>query len=110
MRPVCCRGISTKIAEQTKAVMTGLPIALPDLLLHPLRRSCRVARFAALDRLGPNDAVVPFAQQIADAIQPLMVRFRRDVGSLFTFIKASAHPSPGAAANRCPRPGGGDHR
>ena len=40
--------------------------------------------------LGPNDAVIPFAPQIADAIQPLMVRFRRDVGSLFTFIKASA--------------------
>jgi hypothetical protein len=40
--------------------------------------------------LGPNDAVVPFAQQIATAIEPLMVRFRRDVGSLFNFIKASA--------------------
>ena len=40
--------------------------------------------------LGPNDAVIPFAQQIATAIKPLMVRFRRDVGSLFTFIKASA--------------------
>jgi hypothetical protein len=40
--------------------------------------------------LGPNDAVVPFAQQIAAEIKPLMVRFRRDVGSLFSFIKASA--------------------
>ena len=40
--------------------------------------------------LGPNDAVIPFAQQIAAEIQPLMVRFRRDVGSLFSFIKASA--------------------
>ena len=34
--------------------------------------------------LGPDDAVVPFARQIAAEIQPLMVRFRRDVGSLFS--------------------------
>ena len=40
--------------------------------------------------LGPNDVVVPFAPQIAEKIQPLMVRFRRDVGALFAFIKASA--------------------
>ena len=40
--------------------------------------------------LGPNDVVVPFAPQIAEKIQPLMVRFRRDVGALFNFIKASA--------------------
>ena len=40
--------------------------------------------------LGPNDVVVPFAPQIAEKIQPLMVRFRRDVGALFGFIKASA--------------------
>jgi len=40
--------------------------------------------------LGPRDAVVPFAPQITSGILPLMVRFRRDVGSLFSFIKASA--------------------
>ena len=40
--------------------------------------------------LGPNDVVVPFAPQIAAKILPLMVRFRRDVGALFSFIKASA--------------------
>jgi hypothetical protein len=40
--------------------------------------------------LGPNDAVIPFAKQIAEKIPPSMVRFRRDVGSLFTFVKASA--------------------
>jgi hypothetical protein len=40
--------------------------------------------------LGPTDAVVPFAQQLAAKIPPSMVRFRRDVGSLFNFIKASA--------------------
>jgi hypothetical protein len=43
-----------------------------------------------LDALGPDDAVIPFARQIVAAVQPLMVRFRRDIGSLFTFIKASA--------------------
>ena len=40
--------------------------------------------------LGPNVAVVPFARQIVAGIEPLMVRFRRDIGSLFNFIKASA--------------------
>jgi hypothetical protein len=40
--------------------------------------------------LGPTDAVIPFAPQIAAKIPPSMVRFRRDVGSLFNFIKASA--------------------
>ena len=39
---------------------------------------------------GPNDAIIPFARQIASKIPPAMVRFRRDVGSLFSFIKASA--------------------
>jgi hypothetical protein len=37
--------------------------------------------------LGPTDAVIPFAPQIAEKISPSMVRFRRDVGSLFGFIK-----------------------
>jgi hypothetical protein len=40
--------------------------------------------------LGPDEAIIPFAGKIASAIQPLMVRFRRDVGALFNFIKASA--------------------
>ena len=75
--------------EQTAAVMTGLAAhaagangAPPDLAVwHGLQRWIV---------LGPNDAVIPFAQQIAAKIKPLMVRFRRDVGSLFNFIKASA--------------------
>ena len=75
--------------DQTKAVMAGLAnraagavVASPDLAVwHDLQRWIA---------LGPNDAVIPFAQQIADGIEPLMVRFRRDVGSLFSFIKASA--------------------
>jgi hypothetical protein len=86
------RMLSWHVAEsrdQTSAVMVSLAAhaagavpAPPDLAVwHDLQRWVA---------LGPNDAVVPFAQQIATAIQPLMVRFRRDVGSLFTFIKASA--------------------
>ena len=75
--------------EQTSAVIAGLAahaagaVAVPaDLAVwHDFQRWIA---------LGPNDAVIPFAQQIAAQIQPLMVRFRRDVGSLFNFIKASA--------------------
>jgi hypothetical protein len=75
--------------EQTAAVMAGIAyhvsgaaIATPDLVAwHDLQRWLA---------LGPNDAVIPFARQITDGIKPLMVRFRRDVGALLTFIKASA--------------------
>lgn len=75
--------------DQTAAVMagladraTGVAVAPTDLAIwHDLQRWIA---------LGPTDAVIPFAPQIAAAIKPLMVRFRRDVGSLFTFIKASA--------------------
>jgi hypothetical protein len=75
--------------EQTAAVMAGLAnraigaVAAPNNLAawHDLQRWLA---------LGPNDAVVPFAQQITENIPPLMVRFRRDVGSLFSFIKTSA--------------------
>jgi hypothetical protein len=41
-------------------------------------------------QLGPNDAVIPFAEQFAAKIPPSMIRFRRDVGALFSFIKAVA--------------------
>ena len=86
------RMLSWHVAEsrdQTSAVMVSLAAhaagavpAPPDLAVwHELQRWVA---------LGPNDAVIPFAQQIASAIEPLMVRFRRDVGSLFNFIKASA--------------------
>ena len=39
---------------------------------------------------GPSEVVVPFARQVTDKIPPLMIRFRRDVGALLTFVKASA--------------------
>jgi hypothetical protein len=75
--------------EQTAAVMAGLATRV----IGDAAASADLAVWHDLQRwigLGPNDAVIPFAQQITDGIPPLMVRFRRDVGSLFSFIKASA--------------------
>jgi DNA-binding transcriptional ArsR family regulator len=40
--------------------------------------------------LGPPKAVVPFAEELVTEIKPLMVRYRRDVGSLLSLIKTSA--------------------
>ncbi len=75
--------------EQTTAVMDGLAARASGEVAAPADHAVwhDIQRWIAL---GPNDAVVPFARQITDKIPPLMVRFRRDVGSLFTFIKASA--------------------
>jgi hypothetical protein len=75
--------------DQTAAVMAGLAAHAAAVVVVP----ADLAAWHDLQRwiaLGPNDAVIPFAQQIAAKIKPLMVRFRRDVGSLFNFIKASA--------------------
>ncbi|MGO8923513.1 MAG: hypothetical protein ACLQF4_11310 [Xanthobacteraceae bacterium] len=75
--------------DQTAAVMAGLADRAAGVVAAPTD----LATWHDLQHwiaLGPNDAVIPFARQIATAIQPLMVRFRRDVGSLFSFIKASA--------------------
>ena len=86
------RMLSWQIHEdrnQTAAVMVGLSDRASGIAITP----SDLAVWHDLQRwiaLGPNDAVIPFARQIASAIQPLMVRFRRDVGSLFSFIKASA--------------------
>jgi hypothetical protein len=75
--------------DQTAAVMASLAAHAAGARVAPADH----AVWHDLQRwigLGPNDAVIPFAQQIAAEIKPLMVRFRRDVGSLFSFIKASA--------------------
>jgi len=40
--------------------------------------------------LGPNEAVIPYAEQIVAKIPPTMVRFRRDTTALFTCIKTVA--------------------
>jgi hypothetical protein len=75
--------------DQTAAVMFGLAANATGLVTAP----ADLAKWHDFQRwiaLGPTDAVIPFAPQIAVKIPPLMVRFRRDVGALFTFIKASA--------------------
>jgi hypothetical protein len=86
------RMLSWHVAEsrdQTSAVMASLAAHAAGAVASPADLAVwhDYQRWAAL---GPDDAVIPFAQQIATAIKPLMVRFRRDVSSLFTFIKASA--------------------
>ena len=75
--------------EQTAAVIAGLATHATGVVGAPTNLGTwhDLQRWIAL---GPNDAVVPFARQIAAEIKPFMVRFRRDVGSLFNFIKASA--------------------
>ena len=75
--------------DQTGAVMASLAAGAAGVVAVP----ADLAVWHDLQRwiaLGPDDAVIPFARQISAAIEPAMVRFRRDVGSLFSFIKASA--------------------
>ena len=75
--------------EQTAAVMASLAAHAAGAVAAPVD----LAVWHDLQRwiaLGPSDVVIPFAPQITTAIKPLMVRFRRDVGALLTFIKASA--------------------
>jgi hypothetical protein len=75
--------------DQTGAVIASLAARAAGAVAAP----ADLAAWHNLQRwiaLGPHDAVIPFAQQISAKIRPLMVRFRRDVGSLFTFIQASA--------------------
>jgi hypothetical protein len=75
--------------EQTRAVMDDIAGRAATTGKGP----ANLAVWHDLQRwiaLGPTDAVIPFAPQIAEKIPPSMVRFRRDVGSLFCFIKASA--------------------
>jgi hypothetical protein len=72
------RGVIDRLAARA----AGLASAPTDLAVwHDLQRWIA---------LGPNDVVIPFAPQIAAKIPPRMVRFRRDVDALFSFIKASA--------------------
>ena len=79
----------TESQEQTRGVIESLSIRATGASPQP----SNLAPFHDLQQwiaLGPNDAVIPFARQIAGGIPPSMVRFRRDVGSLFSFIKACA--------------------
>ena len=78
-----------KVVSRRARLLPNLRPTLLELLLHRDNLDVwhNLQRWIAL---GPDDAIIPFAQKIASAIPPLMVRFRRDVGALFNFIKASA--------------------
>jgi hypothetical protein len=77
----------TESQEQTRAVIDDIAARAAATGEDPANLGAwhDLQRWIAL---GPTDAVIPFAPQIAAKIPP--VRFRRDVGSLFSFIKASA--------------------
>jgi hypothetical protein len=79
----------TESQEQTRAVIDDIAARAAATGGDPANLGAwhDLQRWIAL---GPTDAVIPFAPQIAAKIPPSMVRFRRDVGSLFSFIKASA--------------------
>ena len=75
--------------EQTRGVIDSLAARAAGIAGAP----ADLAPWHDLQRwiaLGPNDVIIPFAPQIAAKIPPRMVRFRRDVDALFSFIKASA--------------------
>ena len=79
----------TESPQQTRDVIKSLAVRAAGAFAE----TSDLTVFHDLQRwiaLGPNEAVIPFAKQIAEKIPPSMVRFRRDVGSLLTFIKASA--------------------
>jgi len=79
----------TESPQQTRGVIDSLAARATGAFAEKLD----LTMFHDLQRwiaLGPNDAIIPFAEQLAERIPPSMVRFRRDVGSLFTFIKACA--------------------
>ena len=86
------RMLSIRVSEtrsQTTAILTKLGDRAagnvevePDLsVFHDLQRWLA---------LGPTDVVVPFAPQLVARVPPHLVRFRRDIQQLLTFIKASA--------------------
>jgi hypothetical protein len=75
--------------EQTAAVIAGLADRAAGIVAESVDLSVW-HDFQRWIALGPNDVVIPFSRQISIAVEPVMVRFRRDVGSLFSFIKASA--------------------
>jgi hypothetical protein len=79
----------TESPEQTRSVIAGLAASAAGKSGH--HDDLKVYHdFQTWIALGPQDAVIPYAEIIAANIPPAMVRFRRDAGALFNFIKASA--------------------
>jgi hypothetical protein len=75
--------------DQTHAVMKGMAGYFSGEIFKPVDLTVwhDLQHWIAL---GPNETVIPFARQIAEKTSPAMVRFRRDINSLFNFIATSA--------------------
>ena len=79
----------TSSSEQTSAVLQGVA----DRAAGNVPADADLSQWHALDQwlaCGPQDAVVPFAEDIVALMKNCPVRFRRDIDGLFTTIKASA--------------------
>ncbi|MSX12601.1 MAG: hypothetical protein F2811_08730, partial [Actinobacteria bacterium] len=86
------RMLSIRVSE-TRSQTTGVLNRLGDRAAGNLEPMPDLSVFHDLQRwlaLGPTDVVVPFAPQLVSQVPPHLVRFRRDIQQLLTFIKASA--------------------
>ena len=82
-----------KVPTLTRSQTTGVLNRLGDRAAGNLEPMPDLSVFHDLQRwlaLGPTDVVVPFAPQHVSQVPPHLVRFRRDIQQLLTFIKASA--------------------
>ena len=86
------RMLSIRVSE-TRSQTTAVLTKLGDRAAGTVEVESDLSVFHDLQRwlaLGPTDVVVPFAPQLVARVPPHLVRFRRDIQQLLTFIKASA--------------------
>jgi hypothetical protein len=79
--------------SETRSQTAGVLTKLGDRAAGTVEVESDLSVFHDLQRwlaLGPTDVVVPFAPQLVAQVPPHLVRFRRDIQQLLTFIKASA--------------------
>jgi hypothetical protein len=88
--------------EQTRAVLrllgkaaTGVSADVDQAELEQWRN---LQRWIAA---GPKDVIIPYANQLVEAIPPLAVRFRRDASAVLSLVKAHALLYQ-AQRHRCP--------
>jgi hypothetical protein len=86
------RMLSIRVSE-TRSQTTAILTKLGERAAGTVETESDLSAFHDLQRwlaLGPTDVVVPFAPQLVAQVPPHLVRFRRDIQQLLTFIKASA--------------------
>ena len=86
------RMLSIRVSE-TRSQTTAVLTKLGERAAGTVEVESDLSVFHDLQRwlaLGPTDVVVPFAPQLVARVPPHLVRFRRDIQQLLTFIKASA--------------------